>query len=210
VKSEEEHLRLNRAKWDRWADSLDEKGWRSRFLRKAQLRVISALDIRPNVKFLDIGCGTGWAMGQVASLVNDDGQFYGVDLSPSMIQRAETTFAGRRNFHFLEGTAESIPLHDNFFDVIICTNSFHHYLHPDTALLEMRRLLKNGGKVYILDPTADTWTVKLTDALGRLLEPEHVKLYSTVEFKRMFERAGLKYSSPETTHAHDRIHVGEK
>lgn len=201
---ESKHIELNEAKWDKWANSLDGKGWRYDYLRHGQSGVISLLDIKENISFLDIGCGTGWALGQAAKLIDDKGSFYGVDLSAKMIEKA------KENFHFIKSNAESIPLDDNLFDIIICTNSFHHYLHPDKALKEMYRLLKVGGKIYILDPTADIWIIKIIDKLAKLLGHGHVKFYSTKEFKKLIVGAGLKYEGRETIRMHQKVHIGEK
>ncbi|MGA2625019.1 MAG: class I SAM-dependent methyltransferase [Bacteroidota bacterium] len=210
MKNEARHAQLNQAKWDNLANSVDSKGWRYDYLRAAQSKVVSLLDVKEDIHFLDVGCGTGWAIGEVAKLVNDKGLFYGVDLSSKMIEKAKGDFSGKDNFHFIKANAESIPLNDNFFDIIICTNSFHHYLNPSKALIEIFRLLKRGGKVYILDPTADNWIVKVVDKVGKLFEPEHVKLYSTKEFQRLFYDAGLRYTASETIKGHQKVHIGEK
>jgi ubiquinone/menaquinone biosynthesis C-methylase UbiE len=210
MKSESKHIQFNEAKWDKWANSLDGKGWSYDYLRSAASGVISLLDIRDNINFLDIGCGTGWAIGQVAKLVNNKGSFYGVDLSPKMIEKAKENFKGNDNFHFIKANAESIPLNDNLFDIIICTNSFHHYLYPDKALREIYRLLKYSGKFYILDPTADNFVFKIADKIIKLIEPGHVKLYSTKEFKNLIVNAGLKYISTEIIRAHQKVHIGQK
>lgn len=210
MKDEAKHLQLNKAKWDKWANWLDSKGWRHNYLRDAQNKVVSILDVNENIHFLDVGCGTGWAVGEVARLAGNKGWFYGVDLSPKMIEKATDNFKGKDIFHFMQANAESIPLKDNFFDVIICTNSFHHYPKPDKALNEMYRLLKSGGKLYILDPTADSWIAKLADKIIKIVEPEHVKLYSTEEFRQLFENAGLRYIASEIIKAEEKVHVGEK
>jgi len=210
MKDESKHLQLNEAMWDEWASWLDSDNRRTRYLREAQSKVISLLDIQPGVHFLDIGCGTGWAVGQAAELVSGKGSFYGADLSPKMIEKAKTNFSGRDNFHFIQANSESIPLDDDFFDILICTNSFHHYLHPVNALSEMCRLLKGGGKLYLLDPVADSWITKFWDVLAKLKEPEHVKIYSTREFLGMFQQAGLRYLTTNTINWHAAIHIGQK
>jgi ubiquinone/menaquinone biosynthesis C-methylase UbiE len=196
--------------WNKWASEIDGKGWRYNYLRDLQNKLISLVDVKENIHFLDVGCGTGWAVGEAAKLVNNKGLFYGIDLSPKMIEMAKGKFSGMDTFHFIQANAESIPLNDNFFDVIICANSFHHYLNPDKALKEMYRLLKSGGKIYILDPTADSWIVKAADTVIKLFEPEHVKLYSTKEFQRLFENAKLGYTGSEMIKASTKIHIGEK
>ena len=210
MKDSSKHLELNEAKWDKWADTLDEKSWRNDYLRAAQSKVISLLNVQPGVHFLDIGCGTGWAVGQVAKLVDDQGSFYGVDLSPKMIEKAKSNFRGRDHLFFTQANVESIPLNSDFFDSIICTNSFHHYPNPAKALNEMYRLLKSGGKVYILDPTADTRLMKLIDKIIKAMEPEHVKIYSTKEFQQMFSEVGLKYLNSKLVNGRESIHIGAK
>ncbi len=207
---EKKHLELNEKKWDRWSASLDSDGWKSKFLRQAQQEVINLLNPKDDVRFLDVGCGTGWAVGQAFKLFNGKGTFYGADLSEKMIEKAKENFKGYVNIHFIKANAESIPLEDNCFDIIISTNSFHHYLHPDKALKEFHRLLKPGGKLYILDPTADSVFLKLIDKIVKLLEREHVKMYSTEEFKNLFKLTALKYSDTNTITNHQKIHIGKK
>jgi len=109
----------------------------------------------------------------------------------------------------IEANSESIPLNDNFFDVIICSNSFHHYLHPDKAMKEIRRLLKPGGKIFILDPTADTLFIKFIDKIIKLVESAHVKMYSTKEFKQLMTTAELQYLESRTIKG-EKVHIGEK
>jgi len=212
MKDETKHVQMNEAMWDKWAeaDTLDNNGLQSRFLRAAQSKVISLLNIKPNVHFFDIGCGTGWAVGQAANLVDGKGLFYGVDLSPKMIEKAKSNFSGNDNFRFIQANSESIPLDDDFFYAIICTNSFHHYLHLVKALKEMHRLLKSSGRLYLLDPVADSWVVRFWDVLAKLKEPEHVKMYSTKEFQSMFQQTGVKYLTTAIINWHAAIHVGEK
>ena len=207
--NQSKHIEVNIKKWDKWAPEADGKGRIYHYLRRAQAALIAILDVKENMNLLDIGCGTGWAIGQAAQVVNEQGEFYGVDLSPKMIDKAKENFSDKNNFHFIEANSESIPLDDNMFDVIICTNSFHHYLHPDKAMKEIHRLLKPGGKIYILDPTADTLLIKLVDKIIKMVESAHVKMYSTKEFKQLMLNAGLEYLESRVIHG-EKVHVGEK
>jgi len=208
--TDSKHLKLNAEKWDRWAGTLDAKGWRNSFLRNGQAKVISLLNLKENSNFLDIGCGTGWAMHLAAESVGGVGTFYGVDLSSKMIEKAKENFSGKENFRFIQSDSSSIPLEDNFFDAIICTNSFHHYLHPEKVMTEIHRLLKSAGRIYILDPTADTWVSRAFDKMSRLMDRAHVKMYSTEEFAKMFSDVGLKYVDTETAMSWEKIHIAEK
>jgi ubiquinone/menaquinone biosynthesis C-methylase UbiE len=210
MKDDAKHTQLNVANWDRWAESFDGGGWVHRYLRDAQSKVISLLDIKEGIHLLDVGCGTGWAIGEVANLVNNNGVFYGVDLSPKMIEKAKENFSGKENFHFIKANAESIPLDGDFFDIIICTNSFHHYLHPEQAMNEFYRLLRKGGKVYILDATTDVGYMKIIDKIMKLIEAGFVKFYSTKEYQQLFHNAGLKYSVSKKIKANNKVHIAEK
>jgi ubiquinone/menaquinone biosynthesis C-methylase UbiE len=204
------HIEVNKKKWDKWAPEADGKGrWMYDHLRRAQATLISMLELKENINFLDIGCGTGWAVGLAARSINEKGEFYGIDISSKMIAKARENFSDKKHFHFIEANSEAIPLDDNFFDVIICTNSFHHYLHPRKAMKEIFRLLKPGGKIYILDPTADTLFIKIIDKVIKVLEPAHVKIYSTKEFKELMTNAGLKYLESKSLTG-EKVHVGEK
>ncbi len=207
---EAKHLEMNKAMWDRWA-AFDNNSLIYKYLRNLQCKLVASLEIKGNIHFLDIGCGTGFAVAEAARLAKNKGRFFGIDLSDKMIEKAKSNFSGRDNFHFMQADAESIPLDDDFFDVIICTNSFHHYLHPDKAVKEMHRLLKKGGKACILDLTADNWILKTVDKIAKIIEHEHVKFYSTKEYKQMFERAGLKCpASPKTLNILSKVHIAEK
>jgi len=193
MKDNIEHIKLNREKWDKWAGSYDNSDWRVSLLRKAQQYLVSILQIKNDVHFLDVGCGTGFAVEEVARSVNFSGEFYGVDLSQKMIDKAKINFSSSKNIHFIRADAESMPLYKNYFDIIICTNSFHHYLHPIRVLEMMHDLLRKDGKVYILDPTVDNWHGRVMNKILKIFEPEHVNFYSTDEFKQMFENVNLKY-----------------
>ena len=204
------HLELNKKKWDGWARTLDDENRRNKFLRDGQRRVVSLLQLKPNSNFLDIGCGTGWALNLAAQSVDNSGGFYGVDLSLKMIEKAKQNYRGNENFHFVQADASSIPLDGDFFDVIICTHSFHHYPQPAKVMSEIYRLLKPGGEVYILDPATDTLFGKLINWIIGILEAEHVKMHSTEEFKIMFTGAGLKYVRTEVINSIEKIHIAEK
>jgi ubiquinone/menaquinone biosynthesis C-methylase UbiE len=170
------------------------------------------MGIQEGLHFLDIGCGTGFAIAEAARKVGGHGQFFGIDLSTKMIEQAKRKFDGIGNFTFIESNAESIPLESNFFDVIICTNSFHHYYHPQKALGEMYRLLKNSGKVYILDPTNDGLLMKIMERFMKF-GPEHAKLYSSREFESLYVQTGFRYLGhfPDVKfNIGTKVHIGEK
>ena len=183
------HSALNVAKFDKWSATYDEK--RFGFFRRLQKGLLSMLELSADSTFLDVGCGTGWAVRRVAS--STGARAHGIDQSPMMIERAKAAAEGIEKVHFQQGTAEQLPFKDSFFDCIICTMSFHHYLNPSKAVGEMARTLKPGCRVYILDGTSDSFAVRWWDKRVQLREPDHVKLYSSREFQELYEASGLRY-----------------
>jgi ubiquinone/menaquinone biosynthesis C-methylase UbiE len=203
-----EHDKLTQEKFDKWADKFEQRGSVFRYFQK---RVISTIGLPCSSNFLDLGCGTGWAVRYAATVLKGEGHFVGIDISENMIEKAKELAKRMNNIIFYKASSEELPLENDFFDNIICTFSFHHYLHPEKALAEARRVLKPGGRIYILDATSDDIFFKLIDKLAIRLEKEHVKQYSTVEFKHMFSESGLSYFKSKTILIYPiKVHIAEK
>jgi ubiquinone/menaquinone biosynthesis C-methylase UbiE len=207
------HSELNKKKWDRRAANFDEK--RFDYFRVMQKRLISLLGLKENQRLLDMGCGTGWAVRYAAGLVNQHGEFYGIDISTKMIEKAIAGSAGYKNIHFYQTDADQLPFKNDFFDFIICSNSFHHYFNPHKVLAEAYRVLKPACKIYILDLTADGFIGRMIDRRTKKREPEHVKFYSTDEYRQLFLKAGLRYLNSRVLPGRVigfpmKVHIGEK
>lgn len=97
---------------------------------------------------LDIGCGTGFLIDILSK--EKEAKFTGLDLSPEMIKQAQSK--NIKNARFVEGRSDEIPFNDDTFDIITCSQSFHHYPDTDKAMKEALRVLKPGG-LYILSDT---------------------------------------------------------
>jgi len=204
----EEHDRANRQKFDRWAGHFDDWGFAFRYFQK---RVLSLMVLRKNSSFLDLGCGTGWAVCRVASMLEGQGHFVGVDLSEKMIEKAAENSKDLTHVRFHAASAEALPLEDASFDNILCTFSFHHYLNPGKALSEARRVLKPGGKIYILDGTPDDFFTRWIDQMAAGIDKGHVKQYSSGEFARMFSDAGLQRLESRTILIYPvKVHIAKK
>ena len=77
-------------------------------------------------------------------------EYVGLDLSTEMIRMAEKKQIPGAGF--INGTADNIPFPDDSFDIVTCSQSFHHYPYPEKAMQEAFRVLKPGG-LYILSDT---------------------------------------------------------
>lgn len=208
---ENEHAKLNEEKWDLEAENYDNR--RFPYLRSMQEKIVSLLNLNKNQRLLDVGCGTGRALRLASSLVKSKGEFYGIDLSSKMVRVAKSNSSNYKNMYFYKANSEKLPFKNNFFNLIMCSNSFHHYSNPDKVLNEIYRVLKPKGRIYILDPTADTLIIKVIEwLLLKRIEKGHVKLYSTKEYKSLFEKAGLQYTKSVAVAKWGltKVHIGVK
>ena len=115
---------------------------------------ISCRDIAEQIRdlpygsLLDVGCGTGFLIDNLTK--QKPARYCGVDLSDEMIRVArEKQIEGAE---FVVGSADKLPYPDETFDIVTCSQSFHHYPYPEQAMREARRVLKPGG-LYILSDT---------------------------------------------------------
>lgn len=97
---------------------------------------------------LDIGSGTGYLINMLSE--KHEAQYTGLDLSPNMIKVANQK--NIKNAKFIEGLSDNLPFDDNTFDIVTCSQSFHHYPDTDKALKEAYRVLKPNG-LYIISDT---------------------------------------------------------
>jgi ubiquinone/menaquinone biosynthesis C-methylase UbiE len=99
-----------------------------------------------------------------------------------MIKKARANAAGIKRVEFRRADAEDIPYPDESFDYIICSSSFHHYPNPVISLKQFRRVLKPGGKSYILDTCRDeSILVRLYDLGHKIFVGDHVSYYHSRE-----------------------------
>ncbi|MCF7886664.1 MAG: methyltransferase domain-containing protein [Candidatus Marinimicrobia bacterium] len=165
----------------------------SNWFRYTQDLSLSLLNFNKNNKFLDVGCGTGYAVALTASYLSN-GLSCGIDISPEMIERAKNNIqSDRGNIEFKVASAEEIPYDNNTFDYVLCTNSFHHYHRPIKSLKEMYRVLCPKGTLIIFENAPDlSLYTKIWDIWLRIYENGHVRYYSSQELGEMIINANYK------------------
>lgn len=94
--------------------------------------------IAPDSRILDVGSGPTCP----AQLFASGRKTY---LDPLMDSYLKTHAGELPEGEKISGTAENIPGPDESFDVVLCVNALDHMIHPDKALAEMHRVLKNNG-----------------------------------------------------------------
>ncbi|HJU72010.1 MAG TPA: class I SAM-dependent methyltransferase [Paucimonas sp.] len=105
--------------------------------------------LKPGMKMVDVGVGTGLVARQAANIVGDPALVTGVDPSTGMLQNAQVP-AGVK---LVQGTAEQIPFPDNTFDFLSMGYALRHISDLSVAFAEFHRVLKPGGRLCILEIT---------------------------------------------------------
>ncbi len=109
--------------------------------------------IREGEAVLDLGCGAGVDAIIAARLTGPSGAVTGIDLVPEMLAKAKehASLAGVDNLLFRESSAEQLPFPDSTFDVVISNGVFNLVVDKVTALGEVFRVLKPGGRFMLAD-----------------------------------------------------------
>jgi arsenite methyltransferase len=110
-------------------------------------------ELRPGERVVDVGCGAGIDSLVAAKKVAPDGQVIGVDMTPSMLEKARRGAEGAElmGVEFREGYAEALPVEDGWADVVISNGVLNLMPDKDAALAEMSRVLKPRGRLQIGD-----------------------------------------------------------
>lgn len=135
--------------------------------------LIAVADLRPGQRVLDVACGTGVVTRLAAERVGAAGAVAGLDVNPGMLAVARSQAPTDTPIEWHQANADSIPLPDEAFDVVLCQMGLQFITKKLAALREMRRVLKPGGRalVNVPGPKPAPFAV-LTDALASHLSPQ--------------------------------------
>jgi ubiquinone/menaquinone biosynthesis C-methylase UbiE len=127
-------------------------------------------------KILVAGVGTGYELEGLKAK-----EIVALDLSEGMLSRIK-----RKDVARVVADVHHIPFPDEYFDLVICFQAFHHFEHPYTAVHEMHRVLKKKGKLILVTfrklPFNSLTEFMITGATGM-----HVSHYSSDDLKDLLQ-----------------------
>ena len=167
-------------------------------VKEYKRRTFALLDLRAGQHALDVGCGRGDDVIELARLVGPNGRAVGVDRSGAMLDVARTAARNAGvSAEFVEADAVALPFPDESFDGCRIDRTLEHLPDPDGAVRELARVCKPGGHVVAIEPDWDTLAVESPDlATTRRVIAAHTDAYAqgTVgrSLRRLLVNAGLR------------------
>lgn len=105
-------------------------------------------------RVLDIASGTGDLAKKIAAKIGKTGELTALDLQIDMLKKGRDNLIDAgflQNITYIQGNAESLPFPDNYYDCLTIGFGLRNVSNLDKALSEMKRVLKPGGKLMILE-----------------------------------------------------------
>lgn len=109
------------------------------------LKLLEEVQLKKNIKVLDIGFGTGFPLLELAQRLGESSVVYGIDPWSEAVERTQQKIKSMnlKNVRIFEGHAEHMPFRDGYFDLIISNNGLNNTNDISKVLLESYRVAKS-------------------------------------------------------------------
>jgi ubiquinone/menaquinone biosynthesis C-methylase UbiE len=171
---DQQNARRRRA-WDKQAARYDKQiGWWERHLFGQDNRAWACQRAHGDV--LEVAIGTGLNI----PLYGTDLKLTGIDLSPEMLDIARQRATDLdRDIDLREGDAHKLAFDDESFDTVVCTFSLCNIPDPLQAVTEMKRVLRPGGRLVLVDHIRSSvtpiyWLQKAIEVASVRIDGDHM------------------------------------
>ncbi len=177
-------------------------------------RLLAAMGLAAGARVLDVGVGPGLLLSDLARIVGEDGRAAGVDRAPAMVAMARARLEGLPQVELHAAEATALPFEDGSFDAATSTQVLEYVPEVDRALGELHRVLRPGGRAWVLDTDWDSvaWNTGDRARMRRVLDAWDAHLHDPhlpATLARRLRGAGLRVDHCEviplvnpTLHAH--------
>jgi ubiquinone/menaquinone biosynthesis C-methylase UbiE len=113
------------------------------------------LEIHRDIRGLDVGCGTGFPLIELAHVHGPSSHFTGIDIWVDALERARTKLElhGLTNVDLVETDVASMPFPNAHFDLVVSNIGINNFRDPGAALRECRRVAKTGARLVLTTNT---------------------------------------------------------
>lgn len=146
----------------------------SREQEEAPEQALALIGIRSGMVVADVGAGSGYMTTRIAALVGPTGKVYANDIQPALLRSLQdkARAAHLTNVEIVLGTETETRLPDNSIDLALLVDVYHELWHPQEMLRSIRRSLKPGGELVLVEyrkedptiPIAPTHRMSVADA----------------------------------------------
>ena len=178
-----------------------------------KLFTINRVAPRPGMKVLDLASGTADLAIAFAKKIGASGQVWATDINESMLRVGRDRLIDKGLITPVAlANAEHLPFPDNYFDVVTVAFGLRNMTHKDQALKEMQRVLRPGGRVFVLEfskvhaplqKAYDFYSFNLLPKMGELIAndaasyqylAESIRMHPDQEtLKAMMKEAGFDF-----------------
>jgi ubiquinone/menaquinone biosynthesis C-methylase UbiE len=166
---------------------------------------LSHVSINPDAIILDIGCGGGKTIKEMATFA-PDGKIYGIDYSEDMIQvtkKVNKALIKKGLVEVKHGTVSSLPFIDNMFDLVTAFETVYFWPNLIDDLKEIKRVLKPDGTLLIANEVyKDDKFEKRNTKWARLAD---MQLHTPDEYKDFLTQAGYRFVEIDKIPSKNRI-----
>jgi ubiquinone/menaquinone biosynthesis C-methylase UbiE len=163
---------------------------------EAKAQLLDRLEPEHALSAIDVGCGYGADVIELAKRLRPGGRAVGVDLSEAMITEARRRIAGiGADVSLQVADALALPFKDNTFDISRTETVLQHLADPATAVSEMARVTRPGGRVGALELDQETMfidhpDIELLDTLRDSISSAMTQSAIGRQVPRLFVQAG--------------------
>ncbi|MEY4886053.1 MAG: hypothetical protein RL151_1362 [Bacteroidota bacterium] len=140
------------------------------------------LALKDGMQVADIGAGSGYHSFRMAGKLGS-GRVFAVDVSPEMVDHLNERLkrASIRNISCVLGSEQDIPLKERSIDLVLMVDVYHEFSHPYEMAQAMRRVLKDDGRIYLVEFRGEDASVPIK-RVHKMTEAQAVREFEAAGF----------------------------